>query len=204
MAMMYIESLEPASFASFEQDMPALGFLETNCYAIAPLLGHTNEYVRRLVSDYYWRAYRVERERASIEGRLASVDWRKCGAFCPPWFNEVLYPLMARSMFDRSQAVQWAAYLYCIRETNEGFMKLAALARDQGTNEWAMQRWRLLYNRGMTNVIPQALFQDVRKASEAKKEALKAKKEAIERMFNEEMERNEKLKKETEEKQRNK
>jgi len=196
MAMMYIESLEPASFSSFEQDMPALGFLETNCYAIAPLLGHTNEYVRTLVSGYFRRAYRVELARASKEGRLESADRRKSGEFNPPWFNEVLYPLMVRSMFDRSKHVQEDGMCYCIYYTRD-WRKLADLARDQGTNEWAMNKWSMLYNSGITNIIPQELLQDVR-------QALEAKKEAFERRFKEEMERNEKLKKETEEKQRNK
>lgn len=197
MAMEYLEILDPRSFSSFEDYMPTLGCLETNCYAIAPLLVHTNEYVRTLVSKYFWRANRVELNRAFKEGGLTSADWRKGVAFGPPWLNEVLYPLMARSMFDRSEHVQSASILYGIRDTSEDWKKLADLARDQGTNEWAMHKWLIIYNRGITNIIPQELLHDVRQASEAKKEA-------FERRFKEDMERNEKLKKEFEEKQRNK
>jgi hypothetical protein len=197
MALMHLESLEPTSFSSFEKDMPTPGCLETNCYAIAPLLGHTNEYVRALVSDYYWRAYRVELDRAFKEGGLTSADYRKGVAFGPPWLNEVLYPLMARSMFDRSKQVQSVAYRYCIRDTWEDWRKLADLARAQGTNEWAMNIWMGFYEGKITNIIPQELFQDVRKASEAKKEA-------YERRFRETIENGDKLVKEFEEKQRNK
>lgn len=196
MAMEYLEILDPTSFPSFEEYIPTPGCLETNCYAIAPLLGNTNEYVRTLVSKYFRRANRVELNRAFKEGALTSADWRKGVAFGPPWLNDVLYPLMVRSMFDRSEDVQLNGMWYCIFPM-ENWRKLADLARAQGTNEWAMAQWNRLYNNKITNLIPQELFQTVRKTSEAKKEA-------NERMIREAFERRNKVLKELEEKQRNK
>lgn len=157
---------------SYAKDIPALGFVETNCYAIAPLLGHTNRNVRLNVINYYQgRAREVAIHLALQEDLHKSGNFLK-GRGVPgaPWIDEVLYPLVARSMFDRDLAVQSRAVTYCIRFDSEDGVKLADLARAQGTNEWAMRRWLSIYSHGLSNLVPQEMFEDVRKIYNIRKE----------------------------------
>lgn len=162
---------EPKS-PSYATYIPALGFIETNCYAIAPLLGHTNRNVRFKVINYYQgRAREVAIHLALQEDLHKSGNFLK-GRGVPgaPWIDEVLYPLVARSMFDRDLAVQSRAETYCIWFDSEDGVKLADLARAQGTNEWAMRRWLSIYSHGLSNLVPQEMFEDVRKIYNIRKE----------------------------------